>query len=153
MPSLRNNDIIFSSLIQSGNMVSDGNKMNVKSIVFNTIFLIFILQSCLCASEIVKLEVFPRPVEISMGDTVNLKVIARGEDGKILPLLYPVWSVEPGELGRFSSINSPEISFTAEKNGKGKLIVRYGEIKSEQEIIIYDTLPPYNDIWPPRKQK
>lgn len=127
--------------------------MNVKNIIFNTIFLILILQSCLCASEIVKLEVFPRPVEISVGDTVDLKVIARGEDGKILPLLYPVWSVEPQDLGRFSSINSPAISFTAEKKGKGKLIITYGEIKSEQEIIVYDTLPPYNDIWPPRNQK
>jgi hypothetical protein len=132
--------------------MSNSIQLNVYK-VFKTIFIILILHCCAYASSIAKLEVFPRPVELSVGDTVNLKVIGRAEDGSILPLLYPLWSVEPQELGRFSSINSPEISFTAEKKGKGKLIIIYGDVKSEQEIIVYDTLPPYNDIWPPRSQK
>ncbi|HPZ09795.1 MAG TPA: hypothetical protein PL110_16980 [Candidatus Eremiobacteraeota bacterium] len=117
------------------------------------IFLIFllILSPARSSDAISKLEIYPRPVEFSQGDTFFLQAVGRNEEGKVLPLLMVFWSVEPKELGRFSSINTIKTSFTAEKKGKGKLILRCENITCEEDIIIYDTFPPYNDIWPVRK--
>jgi hypothetical protein len=122
---------------------------------FFYIFLFFLFLSIFpvfSSDSISKLEIYPRPVELSLGDSFLLQAVGKNDEGTILPLLIVSWSVEPSELGRFSSINGIKTTFTAERKGKGKLILRYKDIICEQEIIIYDTLPPYNDIWPGRKQ-
>jgi len=118
-----------------------------------SLFIILIISPVIFPSEIVSLEVYPRPLELSVGDTILFKVVARNIEGRVFPVLFPQWSVEQKDLGRFSSLNEPVTTFTAEKAGKGKIIVLYGEVKGEQEIIIYDTLPPYNDIWPKRMEQ
>ncbi len=98
-----------------------------------------------------KLEIYPSPVELSEGDSFLLQAVGRNEEDVVVPLQIVSWSVEPEELGRFSSINSIKTTFTAEMKGKGTLMVKYGDIFCKKEIIIYDTFPPYNDLWPVRK--
>ena len=116
------------------------------------ILILFFISYCPSeASEIISIEIYPRPVEISVGDTVLLRAVGKDAEGKIIELLFPLWSVDNNDLGRFYSINDTIISFTAEKKGKGRIIVKSGNVTGEEEIIIYDTLPPYNDIWPVRK--
>lgn len=108
----------------------------------------------MCTSGYIsKLEIYPSPVELSEGDSFLLQAVGRNEEGVVVPLQIVSWSVEPEELGRFSSINSIKTTFTAEKKGKGTLIVKYGDILCEKEIIIYDTFPPYNDLWPVRNSE
>ena len=117
-----------------------------------TLFLFLIFSPAVFSGEIVSLEIYPRPVELSVGDEVLLRVVGRNSEGRIFPVLFPVWSVDEKELGRFSSLNEPVTTFTAEKKGKGKIFVLFGDVLCEQEIIIYDTLPPANDLWPKRNE-
>jgi len=105
------------------------------------------------SGSISKLDIYPWPLELSEGDSFLLQAVGRNEEGVVVPLQIVSWSVEPEELGRFSSINAIKTTFTAEKKGKGKLTVKYGDILCEKEIIIYDTFPPYNDLWPVRNSE
>ncbi len=125
---------------------------NLKTLLLS-LFICLTVSPVIFPSDIVSLEVYPRPLELSVGDTILFKVVARNSEGRVFSVLFPQWSVDQKDLGRFSSLNEPVTTFTAEKAGKGKIIVSYGEVKGEQEIIIYDTLPPYNDIWPKRMEQ
>ncbi|MEQ8188407.1 MAG: hypothetical protein ABRQ39_10605 [Candidatus Eremiobacterota bacterium] len=118
------------------------------------VFLLVCLMSPVFSSgSVSKLEIYPWPVELSEGDSFLLQAVGRNDEGSVVPLQIVSWSVEPEELGRFSSINAIKTTFTAEKKGKGKLTVKYGDILCEKEIIVYDTFPPYNDLWPVRNSE
>jgi len=115
--------------------------------------LVFLMSPVFSSGSISKLEIYPWPVELSEGDAFLLQAVGRNDEGSVVPLQIVSWSVEPEELGRFSSINAIKTTFTAEKKGKGKLTVKYGDILCEKEIIVYDTFPPYNDLWPVRNSE